>query len=149
MVNINGVDAFTLFDTGSTVNAISPALADNSNADLFELAKPVRLGLGCKGSKSKINVGAKVRTKLGPINTMWYFDVANIDFYDAIVGMPFCAKHGVVIDPANRMVIVNGNKIAAMKEGSRTGGGDKYGRKTKRTANQVTETVQSFRSFRA
>ena len=30
-----------------------------------------------------------------------YFDIVNIDYYDAILGMPFLRKHEVVIDLMN------------------------------------------------
>jgi hypothetical protein len=49
---------------------------------------------------------------VGPVNIdEWYFDVSNIAYYDAIVGMPFCQKHQVKIDIGSRTIEVAGQLI--------------------------------------
>ena len=46
-VTINGVKAYTLFDSGSTTDAISPDFARVSNVPILRLEKPATLQLGC------------------------------------------------------------------------------------------------------
>ncbi|EIN12661.1 hypothetical protein PUNSTDRAFT_130917 [Punctularia strigosozonata HHB-11173 SS5] len=128
-VQINGVKAWTLFDLGSNTDAVSTEFAQICNLDVFELENPVTLKLGCKGSKSKITHGGHCRTALGTINTRWYFDVANIAHYDAVVGLPFCAKHGITIMPDKRTIrLPDGLDIPVELEGGRIGGNDKWAR---------------------
>ncbi|KAK0448991.1 uncharacterized protein EV420DRAFT_1647269 [Desarmillaria tabescens] len=49
-VEINGMKAFTLFDSGSTSDAISPDFVPVANICYFELTNPVILQLGTKGT---------------------------------------------------------------------------------------------------
>jgi len=54
-----------------------------------KLDDPVGLQLACVGSKSTINYGATSTIIFGDKHIEEYFDVANIDYYDVILGMPF------------------------------------------------------------
>jgi hypothetical protein len=58
-VNIGGLDAITLIDTGSTLDAITPEFAELSKQKLFKFSKSLPLQLGCKGSRSKTSFGAE------------------------------------------------------------------------------------------
>jgi hypothetical protein len=111
---IGGIRALTLFDTGSTFDTISPNLAQLCNAEIFELSKPVPIKLGSKGYESTISHGIQARTQIGPVDTDWYFDVSNIAFYDAIVGIPFCSYHNVELDVRNRTIKIDGDCIRAV-----------------------------------
>jgi hypothetical protein len=143
-VNINGMKAWTLFDLGSDCDAISPAFAQVAKIDTFELTKPVSLELGCKGSKSKITHGATVATSVGSHTADWYFDIANIAHYDAIVGMPFCSRVGLVINVKSRKVMLaDGSEIPTSLEGGRTGGGYKFAKYKEK------ESEKKGHSFRA
>ena len=53
------------------------------------------------GSKSVINYGANVTIKCQGKESEEYFDIINIDCYDAILGTPFLRKHEVIIDFVN------------------------------------------------
>ena len=53
------------------------------------------------GSKSIINYSMNTTIKINEEQSKEYFDVVNIDYYDAILGMPFLRKHEVVIDFVN------------------------------------------------
>jgi hypothetical protein len=123
-VEIGGVKAFTLFDTGATLDAVTPGLVENlaDTRELFELTEPVKLGLGCKGSKSSINYGARLRTVVGEVDRDWYFDVANIAHYDAILGVPFGRQNDVVVDLGRRKIFVGGVEIPVEEEGKRIAG---------------------------
>jgi len=54
-MKINGVDAYALFDTGSSADMMSPDFARVSKAGTFLLVKQVPLQLGCVGSHSSIS----------------------------------------------------------------------------------------------
>ncbi|TFK80239.1 hypothetical protein K466DRAFT_578982 [Polyporus arcularius HHB13444] len=96
LVNINGTDAYTLFDTGSTTNSITLEFAHISRAPKIVLEEQVILQLGCSGSRSKINYGTRVPVKVGPVSELVYFDI-----------------YGVVLDMHNRQIVVNGTMIPA------------------------------------
>ena len=90
---INGVKAYTLFDTGSNTDALSNAFARVSRVPVYELEKPATLALGCIGSKSKINYGTVAKTVCDNEDSKEYFDIANLAQYDAILGIPYMYKH--------------------------------------------------------
>ena len=56
-MNINGLMAVAMFDSGSTADAVSPEFAHVANLKVFTLEEPVPIQLGCKGSRSKIIYG--------------------------------------------------------------------------------------------
>ena len=53
------------------------------------------------GSKSVINYGANPTIKYNEKESKEYFNIVNIDYYDAILGTLFLRKHKVVIDLMN------------------------------------------------
>ena len=50
------------------------------------------------GSKSVINYGTNTTIRVNGEESKEYFDVVNIDYYDAILGTPFPKKFKVAID---------------------------------------------------
>ena len=50
-ISINGIREYTLFNSGSTMDAVSPDLARVAELPLLALDKPVTLQLGCSGSR--------------------------------------------------------------------------------------------------
>ncbi len=56
---INGVQALTLFDSGCSIDAISPEFAKVANLSTFKLDTPIPLQLGCVDSRSVINFGVR------------------------------------------------------------------------------------------
>ncbi|KAI0039991.1 hypothetical protein FA95DRAFT_1454419, partial [Auriscalpium vulgare] len=97
-VTVNGQRALALFDSGSTADLVSPDFARVANLPLFVLDKPVPLQLGCVGSRSAINFGTEPTISFAGVHQQWYFDVANIDRYDIIIGTPFLSIIGVVLN---------------------------------------------------
>ena len=53
------------------------------------------------GSKSVINYGVNATIKYEGRESKEYFNIINIDYYDAILGTPFLRKHEVIIDFVN------------------------------------------------
>ncbi|KAF9259024.1 hypothetical protein L218DRAFT_1004327 [Marasmius fiardii PR-910] len=88
-IELNGVKAFTLFDSGSTADAISPNFTRAAKIKVFQLENPVMFQLGTKGSHSQVTHGCisrySVNSARQTVNDRDYFDIANVDRYDAVV----------------------------------------------------------------
>ena len=111
-VPINGLPARVLLDGGSNTNMISPEFATVAKAPAIELQEQMTLQLAVTGSRSKINYGTWVPVEFGPIKAKVYFDIANIEGYDAILGTPFLWEYGVSpIYDDNGWVMRGGKRI--------------------------------------
>ena len=114
-VEINGMEAFTLFDSGSSADAISPDFAQISDTRIHTLDKPVPLQLGTVGSRASINYGVKTSVGFGNrTEEKYYLDVVNIDRYDAILGAPFMRRFGIHLDFESNSIIVGDMTIRAL-----------------------------------
>lgn len=114
-VTINGMEAFALFDSGSSADTISPDFAQVSDARVHTLDRPVPLQLGTVGSRASINYGTWTSVGLGGrTEDRYYLDVVNIDRYDAILGAPFMRKFGIRLDFENNSIVVGGMAIEAL-----------------------------------
>ncbi len=74
---------------------LSPEFATVAKAPAIELQEQMMLQLTVTGLCSKINYGAWVPMEFGPLEATVYFDIANIEGYDAILGTPFLWEYGV------------------------------------------------------
>ncbi|KAI0358443.1 hypothetical protein OH77DRAFT_1448834 [Trametes cingulata] len=114
LININGIMAYTLFDSGSTTDSVSPEFAHVTQSQLVKLTEQIILQLGCAGSRSKINYGTWDPVQLGSSDkSTVYFDIVNLDRYDCVIGTPFMNAHGVVLDFGRRVIVVDGQTIPA------------------------------------
>ena len=117
-ITINGVKAYTLFDSGSTTDAISPDFARVSNVPILRLEKPATLQLGCSGSRLKINFTTIAVVEFGSTTAKNYLDIANLDKYDCILGTPFLRKHGISLDFQFQDIVIRGKlRIPTLPEG--------------------------------
>jgi hypothetical protein len=107
-VKINGILAYTLFDTGSTFDSISPEFVRVAKIRTKKLENPAGIKLGCVGSRSSINFGCQVDIEAVGKTTTTYLDVANIDRYDVILGTSYMYNNKVVLDIYNRTVHFGG-----------------------------------------
>ena len=80
---------------------ISPSFIRAAKIEPFPLNKPIGIQLAVTGRKSVINYGANATIKYNEKELKEYFNIVNIDYYDAILGTPFLRKHKVVIDFMN------------------------------------------------
>jgi len=117
-VNINGTKAYTLFNSGSTTDAVTPDFTRVAELTVKELAKPVTLQLGCSGSRSKVNFATVSSIEFGSIDVDMYLDIANLDKYDTILGTPFMRKHGISLNFETQEIIICGRlRIPTLPEG--------------------------------
>jgi len=114
-VTVGSLDAWTLWDSGSTTTGITPAFAELVKVKVNTLEDPHVLQLGTVGSRSIIKYGADVPIVVEQVNTMSYVDLANFDRYDMIIGTPWMRKHKVLLDFDTNRVIINGTAIPAIK----------------------------------
>ena len=133
-VKINGVEAYTLFDSGSTTDSISPDFTQVAQVPVKTLEDPVTLQLGCVGSWSQINYGAETGLEFASITNSTYLDVANLDKYDSILGTPFLRRHGISLDFESQEIIIRGKLcIPALSEGEGTTATVSFPRSTRPT----------------
>jgi hypothetical protein len=78
---------------------------------MFALEQPISLQLACIGSRSMINYGTNTTIRFGRKQYDEYFDVANVEYYNAILGTPFLRKLGITLDFASPGTVRIGNKI--------------------------------------
>ena len=94
---IRGVKAHCLIDRGCKGVMISPEFTRAAKIKTFALEKPIGIQLAVTGSKSVINYGTNTTIQINSEKSKEYFDVVNIDYYDAILGTPFLKKFKVAI----------------------------------------------------
>lgn len=118
LLNVDGNDAFTLFDTGCTTTALGNDFTAVQQMNPFALRTPVPVTLGLSGSRGVINYGlyADLATPFSSVQNE-YIDVANLTHYDMIVGKSMCAKLGIVLDAPNNCMWVNGKKWLPLSQG--------------------------------
>ena len=78
---------------------------------MFALEKPIALQLAYIGSQSMINYRTHATIKIGHKVVEEYFDIANVEHYDAILGTPFLRKMGIVLDFRSPGIAWIGNKM--------------------------------------
>jgi hypothetical protein len=95
---INGTKAHCLFDSGCEGVMLSPDFTQATGVKTFSLEHPIGLQLACVSSRSTINYGANTTITVGSNTIDQYFDIANVDFYDVILGTPFLWHMGIGLD---------------------------------------------------
>ena len=115
-MKVNGCKAYIMIDTRSTGNFMSPAFAKITGMKVFPLEQQLTLQLGCIGSWSKITHGGKTHIELGSGTSKIYFDVANINQYNCILGIPFLREQQAVLNFTNQKVQIGDNTIALLEE---------------------------------
>ena len=85
---------------------ISPNFIKVAKIEPFPRDKPIGIQLAVTGSMSVINYGTNATIKYDGKESEEYFDIVNIDYYDAILGSPFLRKHKVIIDFVNNCLRV-------------------------------------------
>ncbi|KAF8239861.1 hypothetical protein L208DRAFT_1185836, partial [Tricholoma matsutake] len=110
-MKIHGLEANVLLDSGCTADSVSPEFTISVNIKVQKLIEPMPLQLGTVGSQSKINFGLFAEFKLRTVKADHYFDVINLNRYDAIVGTVFMRKYGIILDFERDQVWFQGQVI--------------------------------------
>src|SRR5258708_13679678 len=103
-VNIGGVDAFILFNSGAETDALSPDFVRACHIPLLELPNPLVLQMGTKGSHSCVYYGTNVDIIIHRAKDSHYFDIVNIDCYDMVLGAPCLNIHGAILNFTNHTI---------------------------------------------
>ncbi|KAJ3765158.1 hypothetical protein FB446DRAFT_655631 [Lentinula raphanica] len=114
LMNIGGSIALLMFDSGSLLEALTPMFTQVAKHKVFELKHQHSLQLGTVGSRAKFNYGTYADVIVGNDKYPTYWDIINLDRYDAVIGTYWMRKHNVVLDFKNNIININGCKIAAM-----------------------------------
>ena len=103
--------AHCLLDSGSEGVLLSLEFTQAMGIKMFALEKPIALQLACISSRLMINYGTHVTIKIGRKVVEEYFDIANVEHYDAILGTPFLRKMGIVLDFRSPGMAQIGNEV--------------------------------------
>jgi hypothetical protein len=107
---INGVKAHCLLDSGSEGVLLSPEFTWATGMKMFALEQPIVLQLACIGSRSTINYGMNMTIRFGCKIYDEYFDIANVEYYDAILGTLFLRELGITLDFTSPGAVRVGNE---------------------------------------
>lgn len=77
----------------------------------------IPLQLGTVGSSASIQFGTYTCASFGLIDSKEYFNVANIDHYNVILGTLWMHKHSVLLDFANHIICIRGKALPSLTEG--------------------------------
>ena len=110
-VKVNGCEALTMVNTGSTMNFVSPAFAMVAKLAAFTLESQLALQLGCVGSQLKITHSTHAPVHIGNVTHDTYFDVANIDQYDYILSLQFLRNNQVHLDFGEDVLKIGGHSV--------------------------------------
>ena len=136
---IGRIKAHCLIYSGCEVIMISPNFIRVAKIEPFPLDKPIGIQLAVTGSKSVINYGANTTIKYKGKELKEYFNIINIDYYDAILGTPFLRKHEVIIDFINNCLRIKDKIIHNQANKYKVGEGNPQENK-KKCFNESTET---------
>ena len=147
LLEINGIKAYTLIDTGSEFDALSPDFVRACGIPVIKREKPLLVQLGAKGSRSQINYGAKATIQVDAFKNEHYFDVFNIDKYDAILGSPFLNMTNAITynSMTNKKIEFMGVTIPAMGQRVRERT-ISYGQAKKQTRKSESSSLKTLKS---
>ncbi|KDQ63433.1 hypothetical protein JAAARDRAFT_91806, partial [Jaapia argillacea MUCL 33604] len=125
-VNIGGTSVFVLLDSGSTTDSFSPSFVMLAGVLVSELETPIPLQLGCVGSRSTIQFGTTTDITFIHNTIKHYFDIVNIDQYDAVLGTVFMHRMGVLLD-FKHGVLKSGSTPVSLFKGGEGPQGNRHG----------------------
>lgn len=117
---LHNLEAYVLLNSGCMSDSISPEFTTSANLKPHKLEEPVPLQLGTIRSHSKINFGLFADFEISKATSSHYFDVININRYDAILGTVFMRKHGITLDFDGDEVQIKGKVLETVLEGEST-----------------------------
>ena len=104
LVKINGVDAYTCWDSGSELDAISPDFVRALGITPRPKETALQIRLGTKGSSASTSYEIKPTLDFLDRSLEQSLDVVNLDRWDLLLGSPFCNKYEVILDYKTRTI---------------------------------------------
>ncbi|KAG8790891.1 hypothetical protein FRC12_010769 [Ceratobasidium sp. 428] len=89
---------------------ISPEFVRAAGLRPIKLEQPVGLQLMLIGSRGKLNYGLNAQTEIGERHKRLYYDIANIDKYDAVLGLPFLIGNKSSLDFESPALLITGKR---------------------------------------
>jgi hypothetical protein len=114
IVKVDGIEAYTCFDSGSELDAISPDFTRAAGIDQVARADTLKVRLGTKGSSSATSYEAKPELDFGNRTLGHPLDILNLDRFDVLLGSPFCNQYKVVLDYSNRTIRFGNTTLKAL-----------------------------------
>lgn len=112
-VKIGMSKAYVLWDSESTMSGITPSFAHLAGIILWPLKEPIILQLGTVGSQLTVKFGTVIDMDFTGFNMSTYVEVANFDYYDVIIGVPFMWRHKVKLNFETGMVRIGDTEMNA------------------------------------
>ncbi|KAJ8579495.1 hypothetical protein M405DRAFT_688374, partial [Rhizopogon salebrosus TDB-379] len=97
VVLINNHPCCALLDFGSLTDFVSTTVVDQLKLKFDILEKPIPLQLAVSGSRSIVKATTMVDLKYQEISGPCTLDIANLEAYDVILGVPFLFQHQVLL----------------------------------------------------
>ncbi|KAG1828498.1 hypothetical protein EV424DRAFT_1536517 [Suillus variegatus] len=97
VVLLNRKPCRALLDSGSLTDFVSSTVVDQLKLKYDLLGKPIPLQLAVSGSRSSVKATTRVELTYQDIKGPRTFDIANLESYDVILGMPFLFQHQVLL----------------------------------------------------
>jgi hypothetical protein len=104
LVKVNGVEAYTCWDSGSELDAISPDFTRATGTRPEPKESALKIRLGTKGSSASTSYEVNPTLDFGNTKFKHALDVVNLDRWDLLLGSPFCNQYGVVLDYKARTI---------------------------------------------
>jgi hypothetical protein len=120
LVKVNGIEAYTCWDSGSELDAISPDFTRATGVEPAAKKSALRIRLGTKGSSATTSYEVSPMLDFGNTKFTHDLDVVNLDRWDLLLGSPFCNKHGVVLDYNDRTIRFGDTVINALSREEET-----------------------------
>src|SRR5271154_7224368 len=114
LVQINSVDAYTCWDSGSELDAISPDFIRALGIKPQPKESTLRIRLGTKGSLASTSYEVQPTLNFLKRSLEQPLDVVNLDRWDLLLGNPFCNKYGVILDYSTRTIRFGDTLIHAL-----------------------------------
>ncbi|KAG1855335.1 hypothetical protein DFJ58DRAFT_880844 [Suillus subalutaceus] len=83
--------------SGLLMDFVSSTVVDQLKLEFELLQKPIPLQLAVSGSRSTVKATMNVELTYQDIKCVHTFDIANLESYDVILGMPFLYQHQVLL----------------------------------------------------
>ena len=103
-----------MFDSGAKTDMLSPDFVRACQVLLLELPSPLVLQMGTKGSRLCIYYGTNVDLKVLDQQAKHYFDIVNINRYDAILGTLWLNHYGAMLDCKEHVMRIGEMELPTM-----------------------------------